>query len=68
MKESVDSMEAIKRWDVYARTFSDWFDPDEGDPHRIVRFCKAYTGFSRPQVPQSFPSLIHASLRLTAAG
>ena len=33
-----DSVEAIRRWDAFARTLTDviGFDPQEGDPHRIV--------------------------------
>jgi 2-polyprenyl-3-methyl-5-hydroxy-6-metoxy-1,4-benzoquinol methylase len=31
-----DSDEAIRRWDVHARELADFFDPDEGDPNRVV--------------------------------
>jgi SAM-dependent methyltransferase len=31
-----DSVEAIRRWDLYARQLVTYMDPEEGDPHRIV--------------------------------
>jgi ubiquinone/menaquinone biosynthesis C-methylase UbiE len=36
MKKSYTTIDAIKRWDTHARKLLDGFDPDEGDPHRIV--------------------------------
>jgi 2-polyprenyl-3-methyl-5-hydroxy-6-metoxy-1,4-benzoquinol methylase len=38
MHGSYDSDEAIRRWDLHARALTDvtFFDPQEGDPHRIV--------------------------------
>jgi 2-polyprenyl-3-methyl-5-hydroxy-6-metoxy-1,4-benzoquinol methylase len=38
MPRSVDSDEAIRRWNMHARQLLQLadFDPKEGDPHRIV--------------------------------
>ena len=36
MKESYTSIDAIRRWDAFAGELRDLFDPDDGDPHRIV--------------------------------
>jgi SAM-dependent methyltransferase len=36
MYGTVDSTEAIRRWDLHARTMYADFDPVEGEPHRVV--------------------------------
>jgi 2-polyprenyl-3-methyl-5-hydroxy-6-metoxy-1,4-benzoquinol methylase len=36
MRNKQDAVEAIRRWDRYARTWMAYTDPDEGDDHRVV--------------------------------
>jgi 2-polyprenyl-3-methyl-5-hydroxy-6-metoxy-1,4-benzoquinol methylase len=36
MRETVDSGEAIRRWDLHARAIAPYMDPVEGDDHRVV--------------------------------
>ena len=36
MKKSYTSIDAVKHWDNFAGKLRDIFDPEDGDPHRIV--------------------------------